>query len=216
MKFISSEAGQSLQLIVMDEVRPPRGGPFLPDATAAIARRYRFVSAPTQADPAQPVKFQTGAIVLDGITFPVYALEIYDDGIIINAHSTDEADAIMDDFINWAIEEFHYRKQTTKFPRQYYSTIVISLDKSLNTFISNFHTIRNQLAKAFSTDENALEVIRLSVGPHPAGTLPYRATWSIEPRMGGPVVHNRYFSAAPLSTAAHVQLLVALEAAAER
>ena len=215
MKFISSETGQSLQLIVMDEVRPLRGGPFLPDAAAAITRRYRFVSVPAQTDPAQPIKFQTGAIELDGITIPITSLEIYNDGIIINSLTTDDADAVMDDFISWRKQEFQFREPTTKLPRQYQSRIVVGLDRSLNKFISHFQEMKTTLAKFFQTDEDTLNLLRLSIGPHPAGALPYRTTWLIEPRTVQPIVPNRYFSAAPLSTTAHIELLSALEAVAD-
>ena len=190
-------------------------GPFLPDAVTAITGRYRFVSAPTQTDPAQPIKFQTGAIVLNGITIPITSLEIYDDGIIINSHNTDDADAVMQDFMSWAIQEFNYRAPTTKFPRLYQSRIVVDLEESLNKFISNFDTVRRIITKFLTADEDTLNVLRLSIGPHPAGALPYRTTWFIEPRTQQPIVPNRYFSTAPLSTAEHIQLLSALEAAAD-
>jgi hypothetical protein len=214
MKFISSETGQSLQLIVMDEVRPLRGGPFLPDAAAAISRRYRFVTVPAQTNPGQPIKFQTGAAELNGITIPITSLEIYSDGIIINSLTTDDADAVMDDFLSWSIQEFHYRAPTTQLPRQYQSTIVVGLERSLTTFISHFEEIREILVRFFKAEEDTLNVLRLSIGPHPPGALPYRTTWSIEPRTAQPIVANRYFSAAPLSTASHIELLSALEAAA--
>lgn len=215
MNYISSESGQSLQLVVMDEVRPLRGGPFLPDAGAAITRRYRFTSVPAQTDPAQPIKFQTGAIELDGITIPITSLEIYSDGIIINSCTTEDADAVMDDFISWSIQEFHYREPITKLPRQYQSRIVVGFERSLNKFIPHFEAMRTILSKFFQTEGSTLNVLRLSIGPHPSSALPHRTTWFIEPRTAQPIVPNRYFSAAPLSTAAHIELLSALEAAAD-
>lgn len=217
MNFISSENGQALQLIVMDEVRPVKGGGlFLPDFISRVMDRYRFLSTSNQTDPTQPFKFQTGVVELDGEAIPITSLEIYNDGIIVNSRNTEDADKIMDEFFEWALAEFHLREPTTEIPRTYQSRVVVAFDRSLNTFLNHFVAIKDVLTKAFDADGVDLNVVRLTIGPHPPGTLPYKSTWAIEARTIGPFVPNRYFSAAPLSTPAHLEMLAELEATAAR
>jgi hypothetical protein len=214
MNFISSEAGQALQLIDMDEVRPLSGEVFQPDAIARVMQRYRFLStsAPNRTEPNQPIKFQTGVIELEGETFLITNLEVYSDGVIITARNTDDADKIINDLIRWTITDLHFRQPITNIPRTYQSQVVVSLDQSLNSFISRFNEIRTIVERTFNADENSLNVLRLSIGPYPPGTLPYRTTWQIERRIISPFVPDRYFSTAPLPTVAHLDMLAAIEA----
>jgi hypothetical protein len=213
MEFISPESGQSLQLVVMDEIRPLRGGVFLPDLASEIIQRYRFASPPAQLDPAQPVKFQTGVLHAGEITMPITSLELYTDGVIVNSLNTDDADMILDDFASWVAVRFKLRQPFTHLTRKYQSRIIVSLGESLDRFVSHFQIISRIVSKALGSD-NELHVTRLTIGPHPPGQLPLVTTWNIEPRAGQPFVPNRYFSSAPLSTSAHIELLTQLEAAA--
>jgi hypothetical protein len=187
----------------------------LADLTAEIVNRYRFASYPTQPNPAQTAKFETGVAVLGGINMPITDLQIFSDGVIVTSRNTDDADAVLDDFFIWAIPRFGLREPTTKLPRTYTSKIIVEFDTSLDKFVSNFESMKKILAEKFNSKEE-LHAIRLTIGPHPAGTFPYMTTWQIEPRSGQPFVPNRYFSSAPLSTAAHIEMLDALEAAGGR
>jgi hypothetical protein len=215
MNLISSEMGQALQLFVMDETRPLSGGMFTPDIATRVIQRYRFLSAPSanQLGPNQPLKFQSGAIEIEGETYLVGSLEIYNDGIIINSVNTDDADKIMNDFIPWAINEVRLREPVTQIPRAYQSQVIVALDQSLNDFVSQFDRIKAITERAFNAEQNSLNVVRLSIGPQPPGAVPYRTTWQIERRITSPFVADRYFSTAPLPTAAHVEMLTAIEEA---
>jgi hypothetical protein len=214
MEFVSCETGQSLQLIHMDEVRPLRGGVFLPDLAAKIAARYRFQTTPTKFEANQPTKFEIGVRELDGVTITIISLEIYVDGIIINSRNTDDADAILTDFIGWIAEKLKLREPKTWLPRRYHSRIVVDLERSAgDTFINEFAALSKIVSKALGSERN-LEVAQLTVGPNPPGDVPYLHTWLFQPRIGQPYAPNRYFSAAPLSTRAHFDMLCELEAAA--
>jgi hypothetical protein len=208
MELISSQSGQSLQLVVLDEVRPLRGGVFLPDLSALIIQRYRFMGTPEKVPPGQPVKFHTG--IFPGAPIPIEELGIYNDGIIITSTTTDDADVIMDDFLAWITEQYRLREPTTIIPRTYQSTIIVSLNGPLNRFINNFQKAGNLLSEAFGAP-SPLSVTRLAVGPQPPGQYPFQTTWTIEARVAQPFVPNRYMSLAPLPTAAHVALLDELE-----
>ncbi|SRR6266496_614439 len=209
MELVSSQSGQSLQLVVMDEVRPLRGGVFLADLSAAIIERYRFMGLPEKLPQGQPVKFQTGVFQTD-ITITIEGLDIYNDGIIITSTTTDDADVVMDDFLPWIIEQFRLREPTTIIPRTYQSSIIVSLHGPLNRFIKNFQKAADKLTEAFGA-LSPLNVTRLTLGPQPPGQYPFQTTWNIEARGTQPYVPNRYMSTAPLPTSAHVALLAELE-----
>jgi hypothetical protein len=214
MEFVSSEIGQSLQLIHMDEVRPLRGGTFVPDMVAELVRRYRFQSFPTKVEPNQPAKFEYGVREFGGITIPIGSLEVYTDGILVNTINTDDSDAILDDFLPWALELFKLREPRTWLPRRYQSRIIVDFGNSAGeTFFKNFVDLGKIVTRTFGSERD-LGITQISFGPHPAGELPYLYTWTFQPRVGQPYVPNRYFSAAPLSTPVHFEMLVALEAAA--
>jgi hypothetical protein len=214
MEFISSETGQSLQLIRMDEIRPLRGGIFLPDLTAEIKARYRFLSVPTQFEPNQTRKFEGGVREIDGLTITILSLEIYGDGVAINSHNTDDADAVLDDFFGWIAERYRFREPRSVISRKYYSRIVVDFDDSAGeTFIQNFKSLSAIVTRSVGS-ERSLELTQLNFGPEPPGELPNLFTWTFQPRIGQPYVPHRYFSAAPLSTSAHIEMLRELEAAA--
>src|SRR5436309_2768229 len=125
MQLVAPETGQSLQLIHMDEVRPLRGGIFMPDITEEIVRRYRFQSSPTQVVHNQPAKFEIGVRKINDITIPIASLEIYSDGIIVNTRNTDDSDLVIGDFIRWIAENFEFREPRTWLPRRYFSRIIV-------------------------------------------------------------------------------------------
>jgi hypothetical protein len=210
VKLISAETGQALQLIVMDEVRPLRGGFIMPDRIVEIQQRYHFAPFATPPDLTQPIKFQMGFIELDGSPIQITSLEIYNDGIIVNSRHTTDCDLVMDDFIVWALDQFNLREPETKIPRIYLSRVVVQFESGLDLFIVKADKMKQIVARAFGGRQE-LEITRLIIGP-PAGTpIPYQHTWQIEPRIGQPHVANRYFSQAPLTTDAHVEMLNILE-----
>ena len=210
MNFVSPEAGQAIQLFLIDEVRPLRGGPFLPDVIMNVVRRYRFVSFPKEFVPGQGLKFEHG--VADEATgIAINGLEIYNDGIIINTTHTDDADIVMDEFLGWVRSELKLREPQTRIPRRYYSRVVVEFEAGLDNFIKKFETCSATVAQALGVS-NPIHVARMVFAADPSSQA--LTSWQIEPRLGVPFEAKRYFSAAPLSTNAHLDMLAALERAA--
>ncbi len=213
MQLVGSETGQSLQLVPMDEVRPLRGGVFIPDMIAAIVARYRFQSTSPRTEANQPLKFEIGLMKSGGLMIPISGLDIYNDGFVMNTRNTDDFDVVMDDFITWASHTFNLREPRTWLPRRYQSRIIVDLERPAgDIFIVNFAALNAIVRGAFGIEES-LEP-QITFGPHPAGELPMTRTWVFQPRIGQPHSPNRYFSAAPLQTGTHFQMLCDLEAAA--
>lgn len=208
MNLISSEAGQAIQLLPMDEVRPLRGGPFLPDLVTEIARRYRFVSFPQKFVAGQEIKFETGVVEHNGTTIPIRDLQIYNDGFIVTTSHTDNSDTVMNGFIEWAITAFQFRSPVTQVSRRYYSTIVVDFQGGLDRFMRNFDACRDIVSRLLGADAH---IARMTFATDP--TIPTVSSWQIEARVGSPIGGVRYFSAAPLATRMHVDMLAVLEQA---
>lgn len=214
MQLVSSEYGQSLQMLSMDEIRPDRGGFFVPDIAQAIVARYRFQSFPERIVVNQLVKFEQGTIELNGMNIPITGLDVYSDGFAIVARHTADADAVLDDFLQWGIRTFGLREPRTIIPRRYQSRLVVDMkDSSGNTFIKVFNKVTHVISSRFES-EVPLGLTDLNIGPYPPTQYPFLHTWIFQPRIVQPIVPNRYFSAAPLSTDDHFAMLQDIEAVA--
>lgn len=214
MEFVSSETGQSLQLLSMDEFRRERGGIFLPDVGHDISVRYRFQSFPERFVPNQAIKFEYGVQEIDGITISINSLDIYSDGVSITTHNTDDADIILEGFLDWVINTYGLKQPRTLTPRRYQSRIVVDLSASAGqSLIKGFQDVSRIIANRLGAGEQLLEVTQLSIGPNPPAQYPFLHTWILQPRITQPHVHNRYYSSAPLSTKEHFDMLQEIETA---
>ena len=217
MKFISSEFGQALQLLVMEEVRPLV--PVYPtDFWNAIAERNRCASRPSNVLESlkSGAKFEVGYAIIQGQHISITELGVYNDGLIVNTRHTDEADAVMSDFIAWAITEFGFREPETHIPRRFSSNVIVEFDDTLDLAIKGFSTL-NRLADDLTTAYGQgvrFHVGRISFGVDPATAIAgVNAPIFIEPRANRPLSEHRYFCGGPLTTAGLVAWLRTFEGA---
>lgn len=214
MKYISSEAGQSLQLYNPDEVRPLERGPFLPDLMSQITSRYKFAKPPVglPADAQSPVKFEMGKMLLEGYEeIYINSIEIYRDGIIVNSRNTDDCDAVIDDIFPWLCDSFGFREPETRMPRRYVSVVVVDFDVALDSFLVKFQNLQQIVSEAISAnrgEKRELRVAQIMLATNIADAN--REYVRLEVRQGA-TVENRYFCNAPLPTRAHLEMLAALE-----
>lgn len=216
MKLIAPEFGQALQLLVMDEIRPLEGV-FGPDLIKAMVDRYRFAVVPTDlaVAAASGFKFQTGVIALGARKIPINNLDIYNDGVVVNVKHTDDADAVMSDFIRWATEAFRLRAPQTKIPRKFASHVVVEFAVSLDEYLDAFEEIATLFSSALKKAINKeldMHVARFAIGADPVKGLPaMQTTLTIERRAGLPFEANRYYVTAPLATPVLLELLENIE-----
>ena len=217
MKFISSEFGQAVQLFVMEEVRPQM--PVYPlDFWTAISSRYRFASGPSDVLESlkSGAKFNVGQAVIRGRHINITELGIYNDGMIVNAHHTEEADAVMTDFITWVIKDFGFREPQTQIPRRFASNIIVEFDDSLDFMIKGFSKIGRSASeniKVYGLNVN-LHVTRISFGIDPSSTpAGVNTSLFIEPRANRPFSEHRYYCGGPLTTDGLAAWLQAFESA---
>ena len=216
MKLISYEFGQSLQMIRMDEVRPLHGI-YMPDVILKIGNRYRFVTRPMEinAETANAITFEIGIIQIGDQQTAIASLGVYNDGILVVCRDTNDADRVTDDFISWATEEFSLRQIQTHIPRKHTSHVVVDFDVSLDAIVSSFTAIASIFELALKADQGvqiAPRVQRLVLASDPLDGLPLAQTsFTLEPRSGTPFSSQRFFSAAPMSSEAHLNMLTAIE-----
>src|SRR6516225_397606 len=216
MNLISTEHGQSLQLFVAEEIRPP-SGLYLPDLIRKISERYAFAIGPSNYETVmkEGAKYKDGFFVIEGRTIAIKDLGFFVDGALVVAWNTDDAEAILNDLIGWVVQNFGVREPRTKLPRKYVSSVVVEFDGELGGALTAFEELQERFGSAIKerygvTPEINASRIALSADPT---KLPPQTTFEfiIERRVGRPFSQNRYFSTATLPTAAHLDLLRAFE-----
>jgi hypothetical protein len=216
MNLISTEHGQSLQLFVVEEVRPP-SGLYLPDLIRKISERYAFAIGPSNYETVmkEGAKYKDGRFVTEGRTIAIKDLGFFVDGILAVAWNTDDAEAILNDLIVWVVQNFGIREPRTKLPRKYVSSVVIEFDAELGGALTAFEELQEGFASAIKERygmEPEINASRIALSADPT-KLPPQTTFefTIERRAGRPFSENRYFSSATLPTASHLDLLGAFE-----
>jgi hypothetical protein len=216
MKLVGHEEGRSLQLISMDEVRPVRGGVYPIEALSKIIAKYKFVNYPKVYEPNTTLKFETGVAEVSTTQIPILALEIYSDGLLISTRNTDDSDLVLDQFIEWSVQEFGFREPMTIVPRRYVSKMVVDIDGEFDNLSASFRVLGAVAARSFNVPTESLSIVNLTVGPYPPPQYPYQTTWQFFRRVVEPLVPNRYLSTAPLPSSGHYDFLVNLENALRR
>ena len=216
MKLISTEFGQALQLMVMEEIRPVTPV-YAPDFYGAMMERYRFVTNPLNNIPEAMktgAKFGIGQANVEGRAITITELGIYNDGIVVSTTDrTDSADVVMTDFIEWATERFGFRRPQTKIPRRFSSSVIVEFETGIEGAINGFGRLSKlgiEAVKAYGQNVE-LYVKRIGFGTDPLTTHGFAAEFFIEPRAGRPFSEHRYFCGAPLTTDGHIEWLEAFE-----
>ncbi len=217
MKVITYEGGRVLDLVPLEEYRPA-GGLYLPDFINSIRQRYSFVSATDLAEAMKSgAKFEMGKQVIGGETVAIKELSVYSDGLICEAPTTNLADQILDEFVEWATVSFGLSERTTPQRRTYTNAIVCVFDKSLETGLGALGRTCGLLSQAMKDAygwEHEFNLFRLGFNVDPKTAPNLRATnFVLERRILTPNTYseNRYYSIAPLPTVAHERLLETIE-----
>lgn len=218
MKVISNEFGQVLQLLVMDEVRPP-GGVYVPDVYDEIQKRYQFAVKPTDLVEAEKsgAKFRVGQFKNKRLTVQIRELGIYNDGIIVQTRDTSSAEAVLEDFIEWAPKKFGLRNPQTKIPIQYATNVVVEFDPGTDKIIRSFEPIAKTYAAVLKANyewDHSVRLTRFSFGVDPRDLPSQRnSLFFIERRAQQPYSGNRWFAGAPIKTEQLLEFLVMIEKA---
>ena len=216
MNLISTEHGQSLQLFVAEEVRPP-SGLYLPDLMRMISERYAFAVFPTNYETIikEGAKYKEGRFVTEGRTIAIKELGFFVDGVLAVTWNTDDAELVLNDLTVCAAQNFGFREPRTNLPRKFVSSVVVEFDVELGRALTAFDELQETFASAIRQRygmEPEISASRIALSADPT-KLPPQTTFefTIERRAGRPFSENRYFSSATLPTASHLDLLGAFE-----
>lgn len=184
---------------------------FTPDIVAVMREKYRFVEYPKTADEyAKEVSLSYGYFensVIDKVT-------IFNDGILIScSENTVKIDIMLNDIIHWMSDLFNIRLDQLKKRSFYNSKIEIGLDDRASDFVDRFCAVSKMLDRFVAAHG-------MLASPYAASSLGFYASeaggptpgrFLIEPRAGAPLIENRFFSEAPVTTDEHITLIEALE-----
>jgi hypothetical protein len=216
MKIIATEGGRVLDLVPLEEIRP-LAGIYVPDLIKAITERYGFAAGPTNLAEAvkSGAKFEHGKFITDGGSVVIKELAIYSDGLISDAFDTRTADRVLDDFLDWATEQFKLRERESPRRRTYTSALICEFERPVESALGNLSKLCGLLSKSLNAaygwnHEYNLNRLGFSVDPMTAPHL-RNTQFVIERRVQSPYSENRYYSGAPLQTEVHIQLLETIE-----
>jgi hypothetical protein len=213
MKLIATVRGQALQLYRMDDVRPIRKEPFLPDLFGAIVGRYQFKGFPQALPkPGEVIKFETGKAVVNGEAIAINVLDVYNDGVIVNTGHTDDSDAVLDDLFGWLIQDFGFREPSMR--RRYVSQVIVELNNSLDKIVGPFSALQRAFASAYEEatgERRDFHAAQFAMAVDPTNIA--QSLFRIEVRENASFPERRYFCVAPIPTTELIELMNEVERA---
>ena len=155
MKLIAYETGQILFLVPMDEVRPLAGF-YLPELIKEIGNRYALAATPTDIGEAvkNGAKFQVGYLKAVGKTIVINKLDLYNDGVLITTHCTDDTELVFLDLYSWLKLRFGFRDAVSSIRKKYFSSVIVDFEKPLEPLLNSFSEITNDYTKALKSDND--------------------------------------------------------------
>lgn len=197
--------------LVQVEDLNPNGTLYYPDVVAALVERYGFMKFPQKLeefDEAKGIEFVGGRAGRHVIE----RLMIYNSGIYIDTlASTDVSEAIWYEMMDWAVEKLGIRFQSSMVSRAaYVSQLTFHSDAPMlfvNPMLSAVAKRASQEVAANFKQDLEFEPTGISIAFDSLSTRFGVAGFSIQRREGVAFWENKYFSAAPLKTKVHLELL---------
>ena len=216
MKLLSIKQARSIWLVYLVDLNP-RGRNVL-SLIPLIVAKYKFVQSPAkpeELDLAKGVKFIGGSFHKDQQNDIGIDLTIYNDGFLADTRSsTEDSDAFLDEFLNWISTEFDLIPyQEVLRSKVYVSELWVKTDKSLNALNPKLEKFAKRITSLIVGHEHhpiAFETSGISFWTDPTVINPPGA-FRFERLIDAPFSENRYYSAAPLQTDAHLEILTELE-----
>lgn len=214
MKLVSYDSGTLVALFSMEAFVPLRftGQRALMELIGAV---YNFAKRPALTDTVDQIQqkgleYLNGELEADGEMIPVHRISIHNDGVVVAAPTTDDADRIFDHLQSWMKNEGAFRE--TPVSRLYLSHLVVDFEHSPQRLLKSFEKVLGIVTKHMVEDNRALSESGLSrIAFEFRGGANEHPAYVIERRLGAPLAQERYFCIAPLRTRHHVETLEAIE-----
>lgn len=196
----------------------PRGAAFYPDIVTALVGRYKF-----QIYPQKPEDFNEQK----GVTFSqgklgdrvIEKVVIFNSGVTLETtSSTDDSEDLLKEALTWSAANLKLQYKPEMIKRKgYVSNITFFSEAPILALNPVIGTIAKKLSETVSG------CMKLPYAFHPAGVYinidstvqptPVQL-FSIERRLSIPYSDDKYFSAAPVATDTHIELIKEFEQAA--
>jgi hypothetical protein len=219
MKLIGYLQGFSAMREKLEEYLP-RTGVIPRDQIELIRTRYQFQAFPQFAPgtlPPATMLFVAGKFPSDDAPFAINQLAMKEDGDVVMATTTEQADIVLEDLVKLLDSNLGYRLGTSNRKISRLSNLVVEFDDALENYIGKLSEI-TRVINDVRSGKPEFNIKRLAFGqggivdaadPLVAVEI---ADLLIERRSGTPYEANRYFCSAPMGTTEHLQLLERIEA----
>lgn len=180
----------------------------------SLIEQYKFLKVPklNEIDWQKGIKFEDGTFKNEAGDELTITLTVYPDGVIADTRSSTQDS---DDFLNQALSlisgSFNYPEYQTVLRKKIYSSeLYIKIRQTLSHIHPDIMQFMDRISSSANSDSQPFRMgISFSSDPAIGGTpLAFR----LEPAAGFPFSEDRYYSAAPLQTDAHLRLLEEFEA----
>jgi len=218
MKLLSVKQARSIWLMYLVDLNPR--GLNLFTLIPQIITKYNFQLYPTKPEEldigkdTREIKFSAGSFQKDQQHNIGFDLTIYNDGLMVDTRSsTDDSDVIIDEFLNWLSTAGLVPYQDVLRSKLYVSELWVQTDKSLNTLNPKLESFAKRVTSLIVGHEYhpiAFETSGITFWTDPTVGNPPGA-FRFERLIDVPFSENRYYSAAPLQTNIHLEMLEEFE-----
>lgn len=214
MKLLSVSLARLTVLTETSEFNP-RNQVSVPDFVKAITGRYSFIKFPVtieEFDLAKGITFSYGKIGSININEVV----LYNAGTVIETGSaTKDCEIVLSDLIQWVQELVGFEYTPIKEPRKFFlSELAISSDWNLDRLNRTFADLCSKvsaLVSSYAQQPFRFETTSVFSLPDLSNIKIGPAAFRIDRLAGAPFEENKYYSAAPLPTDEHLELLAEFE-----
>lgn len=215
MKLLSVNLAKSMWFFSILEINP-KGLNLYPIIIPLLVDSYKFKKYPSVddvLDETKGVKFENGEFINKDGNAIMINLTIFKDGITAETRSsTDDPDAFLAEILTRLSKDFNlpsYKEVLTKI--WYISQVYMTTNKPFELINPKLKEISKYLSKNTpGFEEISFELGGLSFWPDQKYTNK-PINFSFERIVNIPFSENKYFSAAPLQTDNHLELLYKLE-----
>ncbi len=215
MKLLSVNIARSIWLGNTIDFNP-KGKNLYPIIIPLLIESYNFRGFPSlkdRLDATQGIKFEDGEFKTKKDEIISVNLMIYQDGLVVDTRSsTKNSDAFLEEILTKLSEDFNlpYYGQIIK-RKNYVSQLYITTDKSLELINPKLKEISKYLSNKVSRfNKVSFEVGGISFWPDQIKVI-NPIPFTLERTLNVPFSEKRYYSAAPLQTDEHLELLNKIE-----